>query len=537
MHDSHRWQNFFDELIKNLLFHGPTFFLIFLLTIYLRFIHLRTSPGWFSDEGVFINIAQNLSAGRWQMFAILGSPMLIQRPPLYIYLVAAIFHLFGGDILILRAISATLSCITLILLYALTRKVFSPGIALLSALFYAILPWIDAYNRIGFSYNLLTPLFLLTLISILSLENHFSKGWLIAGSIFSALAFCTDFIGAAVVLIFLLSLLEISKRSILPALGCMLAILIIVIGPIFFPNPERFISDTQGVMASRVHLGFLQQIVNIPLNFGELLRRESWIVLGICGLFLLPSSKGKNLILVTTALILLVVLRTITPVGRGLHYLIPLFPIFSIGLASFTLKAVDVIFTVVGSFFSALSNDFAIHNSKIWSIITKTGVVLALFFCIATPILWWFFASVSQSAYETYFIFTGNDDLSFTSVNDAENIINFIKDHSSRDDLVLASPQIAWASPTSRAAEFPMAIMAEDRSMDASNQDIALRYAYDCSLENARYVILDPLARDFAVQVLPEIQTIIDQVQTSWIKVAASGKIDLYENPAKEGKN
>jgi hypothetical protein len=60
---------------------------------YFRFVQLRANPGWYSDEGVFINYAENLAQGRWQMFALANSPMLIQRPPLFLFVLTAAFKL------------------------------------------------------------------------------------------------------------------------------------------------------------------------------------------------------------------------------------------------------------------------------------------------------------------------------------------------------------------------------------------------------------------------------------------------------------
>jgi 4-amino-4-deoxy-L-arabinose transferase-like glycosyltransferase len=470
------------------------------------------------------------------MFAIQGSPMLIQRPPLFLYLLAGAFHLFGADILTLRGLSAGLSLLTLLLIFLLTRKAFSPGLGLLAAFLYAVLPWVTAFNRIGFTYNLLTPLFLLALYACLELLEHPGWLWTVIGGISAGLAFCTDFIGAAAVLILLFVLLITGWKKLFPALGLILLVVFAVLAPILFPDPGRFYADTQFVMTARVNVGLLAQIVNIPLNSGELFRRESWVVLGIAGLFLLPRSKGRNLLLFSTALLLLVVLRTVTPVGRGLHYLIPLFPVFAIGLAGFIGKAGSVIVAVVRSFFAGLQTHLSQKFTRVGSALESIGVALVLFILVASPILWWTFASYSQSVYNAYFIFTGNDDLSFTSVQDAENVLNYIEDHSEPDDLVLASPQIAWASPTQRAAELPLALISENSTGDAYSHSMAQRFAYDCSLKSARYVILDPLARDFAVLAVPGIDKLIDEVKTTWVKVASSGEIDLYENPVRDDK-
>ena len=82
--------------------------LVLSLAVFLRFSNLRTNPGWYSDEGAFINVAENLSQGKWQYFALQGSPLLVGRPPLFFVVLAGAFKLFGVDILVLRGLKKKL---------------------------------------------------------------------------------------------------------------------------------------------------------------------------------------------------------------------------------------------------------------------------------------------------------------------------------------------------------------------------------------------------------------------------------------------
>ncbi len=63
------------------------------------------------------------------------------------------------------------------------------------------------------------------------------------------------------------------------------------------------------------------------------------------------------------------------------------------------------------------------------------------------PLIWMIAANAAQSIGGYYFIFTGNDDLRTTSEYDAEQIAAFIGRNTKPDDLVVASPQIAWMLP------------------------------------------------------------------------------------------
>lgn len=113
---------------RNLLLELVVFSLIFLLAAYFRFISLRANPGWYSDEGTFIEFAAHLAQGQWQIFGMQNAPMVIQRPPLFLFVLSVAFKLFGSDILVLGVLTSFygLSCVALI--YLLGRKMLA-GIA------------------------------------------------------------------------------------------------------------------------------------------------------------------------------------------------------------------------------------------------------------------------------------------------------------------------------------------------------------------------------------------------------------------------
>ncbi len=140
------------------------------LAAYLRLYNGGENPGWYSDEGTIINIAANLAEGRDQYFAIDQSMLLVARLPVFPYLLSGLFRRFGVDIGVLRAFTGSLGVLSVALLYAAVRrgagKAGAP-LALLAAGLLAIYPQAVLYNRLGFNYNLLTPLNLLILFGAL----------------------------------------------------------------------------------------------------------------------------------------------------------------------------------------------------------------------------------------------------------------------------------------------------------------------------------------------------------------------------------
>ena len=130
--------------------------LILALAALLRFPNLAVNPGWYSDEGTLVAIAQKLAQGGWQYLALNQSMLIVARPPVFLLILAGLFRVLEPGIAVLRLLTASLGMASVLLTYLLVRRVGrSPGLALLSALFLAIYPQAVLYSRIGFSYNLL----------------------------------------------------------------------------------------------------------------------------------------------------------------------------------------------------------------------------------------------------------------------------------------------------------------------------------------------------------------------------------------------
>lgn len=294
------------------------FSVIILIAVFLRFYQLRTNPGWYSDEGSFINVADNLSHGRWQYFAIRGSPLLIGRPPLFFVLLAGIFDIFGVDIIALRIFTATLSMASIMLLYWMAREMFAPGLALLSA------------------------------------------------------SISTDYLGIVAVALALMTFLIYDRRRlVLFTLWTFIASIFILI-PVWFADPSGFIGDLRFTF-QRVSVSPAMQIMNIIIFYYELLRREVWLVLGFIGLLLLPNPRAKGMILFIFGTTIFLTVRSLPPVGRNYHHLIQLFPFIALGLGRFLSLSYNLLSRVTGDYLDRASLqilrwDRTICLSKIYSI-------------------------------------------------------------------------------------------------------------------------------------------------------------------------
>ncbi len=508
--------------------------LILGVAFYFRFANLRANPGWYSDEGVYINYAENLAQGRWQTFALLDSPMLIQRPPLFLFVLTAAFKLWGADIVVLRGLAAFYGVLSVGLLYLLARASLGMRLAFLAAGLLAICPWIVAYNRIGFTYSQMAPLFLLTVLASLRFVETGKASWATIACLAAGLASATDYLGAVAPILVIGVFLVYDRRWLLPGVCLMGLILAAAFAPVYLANPQRFWDDAHYTFSIRVSISPLLQIVNVVFNYAELLRRESWIVVGLIGLCLLPGRRAKLLILLVVGLTVLVTVRTLTPVGRGLHYLLHIFPFIALGLAAFVDWSVPRLFCFLDTVFSDLrcslfgsQNNAALDRAwRAGQRVVSSGTVFLL---IVSPIIWMVFADVVQSVYGNYFIFTGNDDLTLSAEKDVNQVVDYLRLHINADDLVLASPQIAWAIPTLQ-TDFSLASLCDGKDTGYPAGLRQLRFAYHCSLKDAAYVIFDPLARTFAIQVVPGMENLIQQVE-QWPLVFRAGDLEVYKNP------
>jgi hypothetical protein len=487
--------------------------------VYFRFVNLRQSPGWYSDEGNPIDLAENWMQGKWQNYGVVGAPFS-QRPPLYMYVISAAMNLFGVDIGVTRGVSATASLVCLALAAWIAWKTLGQKEGILTLWVGAIAPWIVTFGRLGLTYNLMAPFFLFSLIAVWFYIQKPAFAWLAAASLSAALAFSTDYLGILCGLTIGLALLVKHHRALIWFVLIFIGTLTLVMLPVVQANSNIFFTDLWYTIINR---GGVQStsswLVSILINYSELLRRESWILVSLCGLFLIKDNSLRNILLTAVGLSLLVVTKAYTPVGIGLHYLMHLFPIFTLGLAVFMLRAFEFLQYLITAGLSELFSRFP----KLPSLISSLMAALIVF----TPLAWMFLSSYSMSILGINYIFTGNDDLRLTDVRPAEEARVYIATHVKSDELVVGSPVLIWGLPTMARADFMTALACTGQTpQNFINVEIN-RCQYDLSLTEAEYVILDPLAEEFAPRVLPGMDTWLEEIH-GWPVVFQAGDIRVY---------
>jgi len=519
---------------QNHLINWVIFVFLLCIAAYFRFINLRSNPGWYADEGYFIDFAANLARGRWEMFGLINAPMLIQRPPLFLYVLTALFRIFGSDILVLRMLTATYGVLTIPIVYLFVREVYQERLALITVGIMAVWPWIVAYNRIGLTYNQLAFFLALTVFAGWKYSQNKKTFWALLASVAAGLSVGTDFLGMIAPLLVLGLFFFYDRRWIIPSILISFGILGLVFLPAYLANPPYFFKDLGGVIQRRGGLSLLDQVVNVIINQGELIRREPWIILGLIGLFLLPPGKARGMLWFIVGTSLLVILRTIVPVGRSLHYLVHLFPWIAFGIAVFFDRAFPRVYSqMVATGEYLFSRSLILQkwfiNDRIKKRCIRITASLILFLILINPLIWMLFSNVAQSVYGQYFIFSGDNDLTLSNEKDVETVDAYLRQEIHPGEMVAASTQILWSLPGKKVELTSMLYFNGDNLKDLYPIGME-RFTMTPVLKNITFVVLDPLAEKFSVRLYPGLADVILEVK-KWPRVYQSGDIEVYKNP------
>lgn len=501
--------------------------LILVLAAFLRFYNLRANPGWYSDEGAFANVATHLLDGRWQYFALQGSPLLVGRPPLFFVVLAGAFKLFGVDIAILRGLTGIYGLLTIVLLYFVAHDIWDSTTALLAAAFLAIYPGAVAYSRVGFTYNQLAPLFLLAFYSAWKYGDSRRPVWGLVAGLTAGLALATDYLGVVAAMVGGLALLIKDRRMFLVALAPLALVPLVVMAPAAISAPEAFLQDVSYTFA-RVGPSPAMQLVNVVILYSELLRREMWVALGLMGLFLLPGRRGRGLALLMTCATLLLFARVFIPLG---HHLIPILPFIALGAASLVKSGAPFVLRLVKDGLESLrlrlpGNGRSGAPNRLFLVGQSVAASLFSIIFLFSPFLGMLVTSLAEVRYGQVFVYP---EEGFSVSTDARAVADYLRAQSAPSDVLLASPQVAWALP-GKAADFQQALACAGHWAYGLPPLGRERFAFDCSPANARYVVLDDFWRGWGAQMMPDLREVMAEVER-WPLVLSVGEFRVYRNP------
>lgn len=257
---------------KNFLF----LFLILVAGFILRILNIENTMPFIGDQGWFYLSARDMVInGQIPLVGIASSHPWLHQGPLWTYLLAGIFWVFGFNPLNGAYLAIILGLITVWSVYVVGKEFFSSGIGLISALLYATSPLAIIYSRTPYHTS---PIPLFTLLFILCLHK-----WLKGNPVFFPLS------------IFLLATLYNFELATVMLWFVLLAILSYGIW-----KKKEWIKNL--LNKTTIFLSALALLIPMtPIlindfnhNFPQTIKFTAWIGYKIIGFFGFPNIHGEN---------------------------------------------------------------------------------------------------------------------------------------------------------------------------------------------------------------------------------------------------
>ncbi len=494
--------------------------LILLFAAYLRLTNVAENPGWYTDETTHIDIANHRLAGQTQYMLIDDSTLMFGRLPLFHILLASYFQLSGNPdhMLALRTFTGLLGVLSVGLLYAALRHSGGAILALLAAFVLAIYPQAVLYNRFGFSYNLLPPLILL---SILALDRYLEKThplWLAIG----ALLLGTGLVAEVWTLTLLLPFIIIAARRPIHLLWSVpLFFLPFVIYSVvmLLSSPAAFLFDLSFTISRLVpNTSLNDQWTTLFNNYQTLIGSSVWILAGIIGLFALQPPRLRWIVVLLFVVPIMLIGRTNALYNLSAYYMIPLLPFIALGVASLVRYGAGALVEAGREYLPAVAGLKGIAAGTI------AGVVILF---LAGSLL---IASIPNTVTSIQNGYTTDIDSFLINPTDAKQVAAFINSQVGANDVIVASPVVGWQFG-GHPEDFQMAVAATDHvaTPHLPANIPPERMAFNPDYRQARFVVIDNLWRNWGVIFIPGLSDVVNDVQTNWRLVYQLGQFTVYE--------
>lgn len=493
------------------------------LGAYCRLANLADNPAWDGDEGYNWSIAAHLAHGQGQMFALRYA--FVQHPPLFYVLGAALMRLWGQELLVLRALSATCGVLTGIGLFGLGSRLGGRRLGAVAAATYLLWPQAVLQVRWAYTYNLLALLMVLALWAAVSIapprlppgdadtERQDGRRYdhpepiaraALAG-LLAGLALATDQEALPIALALVLFLLPHGLRPLAAGLAAAAAPPFLYLGWVLASCPGDLRFDLSHT-ASRLAGGPAEIVVRLE----HLVQFDPLIGLGLLGLVLLPRGRARSVLLTLAALLTLVILavRDPNPYFRAGE---PLLPLAALGLGA-----------VVSAVLALMDWGFSAPRRPLAAAVLALGLGMPMLAAdlqgaragFATPLA----PTLPQSATE------------------ARRMAEWVNARSAPTDLAIVMPTVAWLFRC-RTADLLQAAAIDGHAAGfyPAGLDPA-RFVYDTRPAAARYLVVDAFTRLWIAD--PGAwheRALVAAARRRWPVVYRRGEYTIYANPARQG--
>lgn len=521
------------------------------LAAYLRLVNLQDNPYWYTDEATHLNIAHHLLEGRIQYMSVSQSTLFFARLPLFELILAACLKFFGNDILTLRTLTALLNTFSVGLVWVVVRRLSAfirhqddrlsivqyRLLPLLAAFLFAMYPQAVLYSRFGFSYNLLTPLVLLTMLGLGEYHRTSQRGWLLMAVLSIGIGTTSDLM---MFTMFVPTVLIISVKrwhDVFWAVGLGLIPFSIYVGFMLNYDAESFIFDVHFTATRLQGVPLPKQLGNMADNYTVLISQEFWFLGALMGLFVMPSSRLSKLGALMFITPIMMLGRIAALHGLSFYYLVPILPFVAIGMAGLLCYGVPRLWFYLVNTFQVVVEKWSWFPDRFSTPMIYQNVAMILssllvLFLMISP----FFVTLNRDMEGVQTRWQTQIDPFLIDPDHARGVAEYINHGLKDGDRVVVSPAVAWLIDgdvidfTVAPAQF-----VDDKvhfwgltGKDAMPQH---RFPYDPRYNNARYVVIDNLWYTWGIHHAEGAWEMVNDVQNRWIIVFETETITVYENP------
>jgi hypothetical protein len=492
--------------------------LVLLLSLFFRTKRIIDSPGWFRDEGLYLEVAHQIGKAKLQMGAVnitfVGTNMT--HPPLYFIFANLFFKLAQPDMYNFRLFNAILGILATFAVFLLGHEAGRFGepkepapfsaesLGLIAAFFFAVHYDAVMYNRMGMPYNLYMLEAILVGFFSLRYIRLRSFPWCLGACITASISLLTVYYSVVFIPFLFLVILYMKRPKHLWALACVPVPLLIFLTYIALGETPGFRDDLQALRnASKPGSLFVTL-----LHYQDFFQTGITYFIGLAGLFTLRRKDAAGFLFLLYLFIIHIVLRKEDTIIRFVHYpVIPILPFVALGTAAFVLRA--------------------------WGGIRRFSPV----FLLLIPVIFsvWFGISQTRQGIEGRFI----TPLEFgMTKNTKDNFLaaSYINRHTEKSDLVI-STSVLWSLLQTLNADLAQSVVFEGEKIFFYRQNYPReRFLFSPLIQKAKFVVMDDFTNEWRNQPsyslwLP-ITKVIKDIEANWELVHTAGEFRIYRNPA-----